>query len=60
VSLAKLLLEKCKQKIDGLELAPYGDGRFEVFAGDEKVYSKLQTGSFPKEKAVVQAVAAKL
>lgn len=60
MSLATKLLTKFKQKIDGLELAPYGDGRFEVFAGDEKVYSKLQTGAFPNEGVVVKAIAAKV
>jgi selT/selW/selH-like putative selenoprotein len=30
-----------------LALAPYGDGRFEVFVDEKKVYSKLETGSFP-------------
>jgi len=60
VSLATKLITQFKQKIEGLELAPYGDGRFEVFAGGDKVYSKLKTGDFPKEGAVVKAIAAKL
>jgi len=56
VSLTNQLLNRFKQKIEGLELAPYGDGRFEVYAGDTIVYSKLKTGSFPNEKDVVKAV----
>ena len=56
MSLTNQLLNRFKQRIDGLELAPYGDGRFEVFAGDTIVYSKLKTGKFPNEKDVMKAV----
>lgn len=30
-----------------IALAPYGDGRFEVFVDEKKLYSKLDTGDFP-------------
>jgi len=31
-----------------LTLAPYNDGRFEVFADGKKIYSKKATGRFPE------------
>lgn len=30
-----------------IALAPYGDGRFEVFVDEKKIHSKLETGDFP-------------
>lgn len=51
------MLNRFKSKIEGLTLAPYGDGRFEVFLGTEKVHSKLETGEFPDEQAVLDALA---
>jgi selenoprotein W-related protein len=56
VSLTERLLKEYKQKIEELSLAPYGDGRFEVIVDGQKVYSKLETGKFPKDKAVVKDV----
>ena len=43
-----------------LTLAPYGDGRFEVFIDDERVYSKLETGDFPDEETLVKKIRRKV
>ena len=42
-----------KQGMSELSLAPYGDGRFEVFVDSDRIYSKLETGDFPDEQTIV-------
>jgi selT/selW/selH-like putative selenoprotein len=54
--LTEKLLVAGKQRIKSFELAPFSDGRFEVFKNDKKIYSKLKTGEFPKEDAIVKQV----
>jgi selenoprotein W-related protein len=54
------LLTGCKQKIKGLTLVPAGGGCFEVTAEGELIYSKLKSGVFPDEQAVLENVLAKL
>ena len=49
-----------KQKISALELEPAGGGCFELSVGGDLVYSKLQTGSFPDEAAMVDEVGQRL
>ncbi len=39
-----------------LTLAPFADGRFEVFVNDKKIYSKLETGEFPDDDTLVAKV----
>ena len=51
------LLNHLKSRIASLSLAPFADGRFEVYVGDERVYSKLETGEFPDEAALVKRLA---
>ncbi len=41
-----------------LTLVPYGDGRFEVYVDDERIYSKLETGEFPDEDEIVKQISA--
>lgn len=41
-------------------LVPSSGGAFEVSVGDEKVYSKLETGRFPDERILIQEIGAKL
>ncbi|PYV43345.1 MAG: hypothetical protein DMG06_10985 [Acidobacteria bacterium] len=48
------LLVAGKQRIKSLELVPFDDGRFEVFKNEKKLYSKLETGEFPKEDQIVK------
>ncbi len=50
------LLTELKQKIKGLTLVPAGGGCFEVTVNGELIYSKLQTGQFPDENWVLDAV----
>jgi selenoprotein W-related protein len=45
-----------KQRIKSFELVPFGDGRFEVLKNGRKLYSKLETGEFPKEEEIVSRV----
>lgn len=49
-----------KQKIGGLRLIPAGGGCFEVTVDGNLIYSKLQTGEFPDELAILELVQAKV
>lgn len=51
------LLNKFKQDITSLSLAPFADGRFEVIVDGETIYSKLETGEFPDESSILKEVA---
>ena len=54
------LLQTFKQQIRDLKLIPGSGGCFEVRANGETLYSKLQTGKFPDEQAIVTLVASRL
>jgi selenoprotein W-related protein len=54
------LLTGFKTKIRGFTLVPASGGCFEVIVNGELIYSKLKTGQFPDEKAVIDQVAALL
>ena len=56
---AKLLTE-FKQQIRDLKLIPSGGGCFEITANGELLYSKLKTGEFPDEQAILDSFAARL
>lgn len=43
-----------------LALLPSGGGAFEIKVNGEQVYSKLETGRFPSETAVVEDIGKKL
>ncbi len=58
--MAQLILDKYKNRVAELTLIPSSGGAFEVSVGDEKIYSKLETGRFPSEAAVVEEIGAKL
>ena len=45
-----------KQQVQGLTLAPYDDGRFEVIVNGTKIYSKLETGTFPDNGKIQAAL----
>lgn len=54
------LLTGFKTKIKGFTLVPSSGGCFEVTVNGELIYSKLQTGQFPDELAIVQTVGDRL
>lgn len=54
------MLTSYKQKIRSLTLVPAGGGCFELSANGELLYSKLKTGSFPDENAMLERVKALL
>lgn len=54
------MLNQFKQKIKGLTLQPSQGGCFEVSFDTELVYSKLKTGQFPDEKAIVSELKSRL
>jgi len=51
--LASRVLNTFKQRVSGLTLVPSGGGCFELTANGELLYSKLKTGQFPDEQAIV-------
>jgi selenoprotein W-related protein len=52
--LAARVLSHFKQKIQGLNLVPGSGGCFELTVDNELIYSKLKTGTFPDESAIVE------
>ena len=50
------LLGTYKQSIKDMKLIPSGGGCFELTVNGELLYSKLKTGTFPDEQALVDAV----
>ena len=45
-----------KQRVKSLELVPFNDGRFEVFKNDTKIYSKLESRTFPDEDSLIRKI----
>lgn len=58
--MAAKLLTQFKQRIAELKLIPAGGGCFELTLDGDLIYSKLQTGTFPDEGSMAQAVADRL
>ena len=54
------LLTGFKTKIKGFTLVPSSGGCFELTVNGELIYSKLKTGQFPDENAVMDQFAALL
>jgi selenoprotein W-related protein len=54
--LAAKLLPRFKTAISKLVMVPDSGGCFEVSAGGKPIYSKLETGRFPDEDAVLKAI----
>ena len=58
--MATKILETYKQRLESMELQPSDGGCFELQAGEDLIYSKLDTGEFPDEEAMVAAVGERL
>jgi selenoprotein W-related protein len=58
--LTSQLLSAYKQRISELKLIPASGGAFELKINGELIYSKLQTGKFPEESWVLEAVGSRL
>jgi len=54
--LTEKLLVAGKQRVKSLELVPFNDGRFEVFKNDTKIYSKLESRTFPDEDLLIREI----
>jgi selenoprotein W-related protein len=54
--LTNKLLTTFKQDIKSLKLIPAGGGVFELAVGDEVIYSKKKSGTFPDEQWAIDAV----
>ena len=60
MSLTEYLITNLKQRISSLELIPSKGGCFELAVDGDLVYSKLDTGDFPDEAEMLDAVRARL
>jgi selenoprotein W-related protein len=54
------VLATYKQQIGELKLIPSSGGCFELSSNGDLIYSKLATGSFPDEQAVLDAIGKRL
>ncbi len=54
------MLDQFKNRLSEVALIPSSGGVFEVTLGGEKIYSKLQTGVFPNERALLAELDSKL
>lgn len=54
--MAETVLVEFKQEIDEFTLIPSSGGAFEVSVDGEQLYSKLDTGEYPEEQAIVEAI----
>ena len=54
------LLSRFKQQIRELKLIPASGGCFELTVNGKLVYSKLETGKFPDEQAMIDTVGKRL
>ena len=54
------MLTTYKQQIRELKLIPASGGCFELTVDGKLVYSKLETGKFPDEQAMIDVVGARL
>ena len=50
------ILEEFKLSIRALQLKPFDDGRFEVFADDKRIFSKLESHRFPEYSEIRAAL----
>ncbi len=50
------LLPRFKREVAQLVLIPSTGGCFEVTVGDKLLYSKLETGQFPDEEKLLDAI----
>jgi selenoprotein W-related protein len=54
--LTEKVLKDLKRDVEHLKLIPSTGGCFEVWVGDEQIYSKLETGEFPDEEAILEQI----
>jgi selenoprotein W-related protein len=60
LQLAGALMKTFGHRLSAIELLPWQDGAFDVVVGGEMVHSMMRDGGFPEDKAIIDAVRAKL
>ena len=55
-SLAQELFSHFRHEVESLELIPSTGGVFEVTVNDKKIYSKEETGLFPKAENIIETL----
>ncbi len=58
--MADKLLNKYKNKLSEVVIVPSSGGAFEISVNGQKIYSKLETGKFPDERALLNEMDAKI
>jgi len=58
--LASRILSQYKLQIERLELVPDRGGCFELSVDGDLIYSKLKTGEFPDEEAMIGSIGKQL
>lgn len=59
-SLAEQLITHFRHELEYLQLIPGKGGIFEVIVNDEKIYSKEETGIFPKVEEIIEKMQASI
>jgi selenoprotein W-related protein len=60
VSLSEAILDAFGDKFGALKLIPADGGRFEITVDGQLIYSKLKTGDFPENKAILEQIKERL
>ena len=60
MSLTADLLKEFESQIDALEIIPSDDGRFEIVANGDLIYSKLATGRHAAEGEIQKLIQVKV
>jgi selenoprotein W-related protein len=60
VSLSEAILDAFGDKFGALKLIPAEGGRFEITVDGQLIYSKLKTGDFPENKAILEQIKERL
>lgn len=54
--MTETILEEFKDRVEEFTLVPAGGGKFELFKDGQEIYSKKETGEFPDEREMVEAL----
>nr|TXF87518.1 SelT/SelW/SelH family protein [Alkalicoccus halolimnae] len=48
------MFSELRHEVESLDLVPSSGGAFEVYKNGEKIYSKLDAGTFPKVENIIK------
>lgn len=53
-SFAEEIFSELRHEVESFNLVPSSGGAFEVYKNGEKIYSKLDTGTFPSAENIIK------